>query len=123
MSMRRRRSFMPKAGSNLPTARSLPWSAPVTALPSGRDIVEALAPILGRPVEPSGPELSAPEKGEPPEPPKASGGDHRRAWSDFCRHRRSRPRHRHAVRKVHIVLLKFDLALKLQRNTGNNLCH
>jgi DNA processing protein len=35
---------------------------------SARDIVEALAPILGRPVELFGPELSAPEEGEPPEP-------------------------------------------------------
>jgi DNA processing protein len=41
-----------------------PRSAGTTA----RDIVEALAPILGRPVEPFGPELSAPEEGVSPEP-------------------------------------------------------
>src|SRR6185312_15626960 len=35
---------------------------------SARDIVEALAPILGRPVEPFDPELSAPEEGVSPSP-------------------------------------------------------
>jgi DNA processing protein len=33
-----------------------------------RDIVDALAPILGRPVQPFGPERSAPEEGTAPEP-------------------------------------------------------
>jgi DNA processing protein len=41
-----------------------------------RDIVEALAPILGRPVEPFGPE------------------DHRRAWTEPGRYRRGCPHHR-----------------------------
>ena len=64
---------------------------------SARDIVEALAPILGRPVEPFGPELSTPEEGEPPEPDRAkrAGADHRRARAKPGRYRRGRPGHRH----------------------------
>ena len=67
---------------------------------SARDIVEALAPILGRPVEPFGPELSAPEDGASPEPlpgyrAKRAGADHRRAWAEPGRYRRGRPGHRH----------------------------
>jgi predicted Rossmann fold nucleotide-binding protein DprA/Smf involved in DNA uptake len=35
---------------------------------SASDVVEALAPILGRPLEPFGPELAAPDEGQAPEP-------------------------------------------------------
>jgi DNA processing protein len=88
---------------------------------SARDIVEALAPILGRPVELFGPELSAPEEGEPPEPlPEIAQSERERIIGalgpspvDIDEVARTTGI---AVRKVHIVLLELDLAGKLQRH-------
>ena len=87
---------------------------------SARDIVEALAPILGRPVEPFGPELSAPEEGLSPEPlPDIAQSERERIIGalgpspvDIDEVARVTGV---AVRKVHIVLLELDLARKLQR--------
>jgi DNA processing protein len=88
---------------------------------SARDIVEALAPILGRPVEPFGPELSAPEEGVSPEPlPEIAQSERERIIGalgpspvDIDEVARVTGV---AVRKVHIVLLELDLAGKLQRH-------
>ena len=88
---------------------------------SARDIVEALAPILGRPVEPFGPELSAPEDGVSPEPlPEIAQSERERIIGalgpspvDIDEVARVTGV---AVRKVHIVLLELDLAGKLQRH-------
>ena len=88
---------------------------------SARDIVEALAPILGRPVEPFGPELSAPEEGVSPEPlPDIVQSERERIIGalgpspvDIDEVARATGV---AVRKVHIVLLETDLAEKLQRH-------
>jgi DNA processing protein len=88
---------------------------------SARDIVEALAPILGRPVEPFDPELSAPEEGVSPEPlPDIAQSERERIIGalgpspvDIDEVARATGV---AVRKVHIVLLEPDLAEKLQRH-------
>lgn len=88
---------------------------------SARDIVEALAPMLGRPAEPFGPELSAPEGGEAPEPlPDIAQTERERIIGvlgpspvDIDEVARATGI---AVRKVHIVLLELDLAGKLQRH-------
>jgi DNA processing protein len=88
---------------------------------SARDIVEALAPILGRPVEPFGPELSAPEEGVSPEPlPEIAQSERERIIGalgpspvDIDEVARVTGV---AVRKVHIVLLELDLAVKLQKH-------
>jgi DNA processing protein len=85
---------------------------------SARDIVEALAPILGRPVEPFGPELSAPEEGVSPEPlPDIVQSERERIIGalgpspvDIDEVARATGI---AVRKMHIVLLELDLAVKL----------
>ena len=85
---------------------------------SARDIVEALAPILGRPVEPFGPELSAPEEGVSPEPlPDIVQSERERIIGalgpspvDIDEVARATGI---AVRKMHIVLLELDLAGKL----------
>ena len=47
MSMRRRRSSTPKAGSSLPTLPSSPWSAPATGRPSDRSSRASLPPSSG----------------------------------------------------------------------------
>ena len=88
---------------------------------SARDIVEALAPMLGRPAEPFGPELSAPEDGAAPEPlPDIAQTERERIVGalgpspvDIDEVARATGI---AVRKVHIVLLELDLAGKLQRH-------
>jgi DNA processing protein len=86
---------------------------------SARDIVDALAPILGRPVEPFEPELSAPEEGAAPVPDIAQSERERIVGvlgpspvdiDEIARVTGI------AVRKVHIVLLELDLAGKLQRH-------
>ena len=79
------------------------------------------APILGRPVEPFGPELSAPEEGVSPEPlPDIAQSERGRIIGtlgprpvDIDEVARATGM---AVRKVHIVLLELDLAEKLQRH-------
>ena len=76
------------------------------------------APILGRPVEPFGPELSAPEEGVSPEPlPDIAQSERERIIGalgpgpvDIDEVARATGV---AVRKVHIVLLELDLAEKL----------
>ncbi len=88
---------------------------------SARDIIEALAPMLGRPVAPFGPELSAPEDGVAPEPlPDIAQTERERIVGalgpspvDIDEVARVTGI---AVRKVHIVLLELDLAGKLQRH-------
>ena len=88
---------------------------------SARDIVEALAPMLGRPFERFGPELSAPEESAAPEPlPDIAQTERERIVGalgpspvDIDEVARATGI---AVRKVHIVLLELDLAGKLQRH-------
>jgi DNA processing protein len=88
---------------------------------SVRDIVETLAPILGRPLDPFGGELASAEKGTPPEPlPEINQGDRERILTalgpspvDIDELVRATGV---GVRKVHIVLLELDLAGKLQRH-------
>ena len=77
--------------------------------------------MLGRPVEPFGPELSAPEEGAAPEPlPDIAQSERERIVGalgpspvDIDEVARATGV---AVRKVHIVLLELDLAGKLQRH-------
>jgi DNA processing protein len=87
-----------------------------------RDIVEALAPILGCPVEPFGPELSAPEERASPEPlseiaqserERIIGGPSPVDIDEVARVTGI------AVRKMHNRLLE----LKSCRCTDNNLSH
>ncbi len=88
---------------------------------SARDIVEALAPILGRPVVPFGPELASPEEGAAPEHlPDITQSERERIIGalgpspvDIDQVARVTGV---SVRKVHIVLLELDLAGKLQRH-------
>jgi DNA processing protein len=84
-----------------------------------RDIVEALAPILGCPVEPFGPELSAPEERASPEPLSEIAQSEREriigalgpSPVDIDEVARVTGI---AVRKMHNRLLEPDLAEKLQ---------
>ena len=88
---------------------------------SVRDIVEALAPILGQPLEPFGPELASPDEGRAPEPlPDIVQSERERVISalgpspvDIDELIRATGL---SVRKVHIVLLELDLAGRLQRH-------
>lgn len=88
---------------------------------SARDILEALAPILGRPLAPISPELSSPEEGTAPEPlPEIGQSERERIMSalgpspvDIDELVRATGI---GVRKVHIVLLELDLAGRLQRH-------
>jgi len=89
---------------------------------SARDVVEALAPILGRPLEPFGPELAAPDEGQAPEPlPDIVQSERERVVGalgpspvdiddEVIRATGL------GARKVHIVLLELDLAGRLQRH-------
>lgn len=86
-----------------------------------RDIVETLAPILGRPFKPFGPELASPDEGTAPEPlPEIGQSERVRIISalgpspvDIDELIRTTGV---SVRKVHIVLLELDLAGRLQRH-------
>jgi DNA processing protein len=89
---------------------------PRSASTTARDIVEALAPIFGRPIEPFGPELSAPEETPARNRAKRAGADHRRAWAEPGRYRRGRPVHRHRGTQSAHPLLELDLVGKLQRH-------
>jgi DNA processing protein len=88
---------------------------------SARDIVEALAPILGRPLAPHVPELSGPEEGSAPDPlPDIAQTERERIVGalgpspvDIDEVARATGI---AVRKVQVVLLELDLAGKLQRH-------
>jgi DNA processing protein len=90
-------------------------------LTSVRDIVETLAPILGRPLTPMGGELSSPDEGTPPEPlPEIGQSERERIVGavepspvDIDELIRATGL---SVRKVHIVLLELDLAGRLQRH-------
>lgn len=88
---------------------------------SVRDIVETLAPILGRPLAPIRGELSSPDEGTPPEPlPEIGQSERERIIGALG----PRPvgidevirATGVSVRKVHIVLLELDLAGRLQRH-------
>lgn len=88
---------------------------------SARDVVEALAPILGRPLEPFGPELAAPDESQAPEPlPDIVQSERERVVGalgpspvDIDEIIRATGL---GARKVHIVLLELDLAGRLQRH-------
>jgi DNA processing protein len=88
---------------------------------SARDVIEALAPILGRPLEPFGPELAAPDEGQAPEPlPDIVQSERERVVGalgpspvDIDEVIRATGL---GARKVHIVLLELDLAGRLQRH-------
>ncbi|MGB6949583.1 MAG: DNA-processing protein DprA, partial [Methyloceanibacter sp.] len=88
---------------------------------SARDVVEVLAPILGRPLEPFGPELASPDEGRAPEPlPDIVQGERERIIGamgpspvDIDELIRATGL---SARKVHVVLLELDLAGRLQRH-------
>ncbi|MGB3021509.1 MAG: DNA-processing protein DprA [Methyloceanibacter sp.] len=88
---------------------------------SARDVVEMLAPILGRPLEPFGPELASPDEGRAPEPlPDIVQGERERIIGamgpspvDIDELIRATGL---SARKVHVVLLELDLAGRLQRH-------
>ena len=88
---------------------------------SARDVVEALAPILGRPLEPFGPELASPDDGRAPEPlPDIVQSERERIVGamgpspvDIDELIRATGL---SARKVHVVLLELDLAGRLQRH-------
>jgi DNA processing protein len=92
-----------------------------TIVTQASDIVEALAPILGRPIVPYGGELSSPDEGKAPEPlPEIGQSERERVVGvlgpspvDIDEIIRATGL---GARTVHIVLLELDLAGRLQRH-------
>jgi DNA processing protein len=92
-----------------------------TLVTQASDIVEALAPILGRPLAPYGRELSSPDEGKAPEPlPEIGQSERERIVGvlgpspvDIDEVIRATGL---GTRTVHIVLLELDLAGRLQRH-------
>jgi DNA processing protein len=92
-----------------------------TLVTSARDIVEALAPILGKPLVPYSGELASPDEGAAPEPlPEIGQSERERIVGvlgpspvDIDEVIRTTGL---GARKVHIVLLELDLAGRLQRH-------